>query len=133
MNRGESVDAALCPQLSIRVGRKMERTALKRIYGSLLLLILLAAYGGQEVHIYREDPLHFAAWAGDLVPDNGAHERVSELCIVDDFHFFPHLGEVLTAPSFRTEILAVLLPEATRCKAGAEVRLFSLRAPPVRL
>lgn len=109
----------------------MIRIALKRTYGCLLLLILLSAYAGQKVHIYREDPLHFAAWAGDLVPDNGADAFVAERCIVDDFYFFPYLTCAQHVHVFYAEILAVVLPQTTRCKAGAPVRGLSLRAPPV--
>lgn len=65
------------------------------------------------MHIYNEDPAHFAAFSGDLVPDNGADEQVVEFCIVDDFHFFPYLIEVQYAHQFYSEVLAVLLPEAT--------------------
>lgn len=39
----------------------MIRKAPKRIYAALLLLILVAAYAGHKVHIYKEDPAHFAA------------------------------------------------------------------------
>ena len=67
----------------------MIRKAPKRIYAALLLLILVAAYAGHKVHIYKEDPAHFAALCGDLMPDNGAHQIVVERCIVDDFYFFP--------------------------------------------
>ena len=60
----------------------MIRKAPKRIYAALLLLILVAAYAGHKVHIYKEDPAHFAALCGDLMPDNGAHQIVVERCIV---------------------------------------------------
>lgn len=68
----------------------MIRKAPKRIYAALLLLILIAAYAGHKVHIYKEDPAHFAALCGDLLPDNGAHQIMVERCIVDDFYFFPY-------------------------------------------
>ena len=45
----------------------MIRKAPKRIYAALLLLILVAAYAGHKVHIYKEDPAHFAALCGDLL------------------------------------------------------------------
>lgn len=67
----------------------MIRKAPKRIYAALLLMILVAAYAGHKVHIYKEDPAHFAALCGDLLPDNGAHQIMVERCIVDDFYFFP--------------------------------------------
>ena len=108
----------------------MIRYAPKRLYAALLLLVLLAAYAGQKVHIYNEHPAHFAAFSGDLMPDNGAAEQVGEFCVVDDFHFFPYLLEIPYAHQFYAEVLAVLLPEASRCKCACEISLFSLRAPP---
>ena len=68
----------------------MIRYAPKRLYAALLLLILLAAYAGQKVHIYNEDHAHFSAHCGDLVPDNGAHTIIVDRCIIDDFYFFPY-------------------------------------------
>lgn len=103
---------------------------LKQCYAAFLLAVLLAAYAGQKVHIYLEDHAHFAAFSGDLVPDNGAVEQVVEFCIIDDFYFFPYLAEAQPPHAFYSEVLAVLLPEATRCKCAAEVLCFSLRAPP---
>ena len=97
---------------------------------AFLLSVLLAAYAGQKVHIYNEDPAHFAAFSGDLVPDNGAEQQIVEFCIVDGFHFFPYLREIPYAHQFYAEVLAVLLPEATRCKCAPEISFFSLRAPP---
>jgi hypothetical protein len=69
----------------------MIRYAPKRLYAALLLLVLLAAYAGQKVHIYNEDHAHFSAHCGDLVPDNGAHTIIVDRCIIDDFYFFPYL------------------------------------------
>ena len=109
----------------------MIRYAPKRLYAALLLLILLAAYAGQKVHIYNEDHAHFSAHCGDLVPDNGAEQQIVEFCIVDDFHFFPYLLEIPYAHQFYAEVLAVLLPEATRCKLCEQASGISLRAPPV--
>ena len=109
----------------------MIRKAPKRIYAALLLLILVAAYAGHKVHIYKEDPAHFAALCGDLMPDNGAHQIVVERCIVDDFYFFPYLDIAPTVHSFYARMLAVLLPEATRCKLYEQASGISLRAPPV--
>lgn len=108
----------------------MIRTALKRTYAALLLLILFSANAGQKVHIYREDPLHFVAFSGALVPDNGADCQVVERCVVDDFCFFPFLEHTQPVHAFFAEVLAVLLPEATRCKQCAAMRGVSLRAPP---
>ena len=90
------------------------RPGLRRCCAAFLLSVLLAAYAGQKVHIYNEDPAHFAAFSG----------------IVDDFHFFPYLLEIPYAHQFYAEVLAVLLPEATRCKCAPEISFFSLRAPP---
>ena len=94
----------------------MIRYAPKRLYAALLLLVLLAAYAGQKVHIYNEDHAHFSAHCGDLVPDNGAHTI---------------LDIAPTVHSFYAEMLAVLLPEATRCKLYEQASGISLRAPPV--
>ena len=60
----------------------MIRYAPKRLYAALLLLVLLAAYAGQKVHIYNEDHAHFSAHCGDLVPDNGAHTIIVDRCII---------------------------------------------------
>lgn len=89
-----------------------------------------AAYAGHKVHIYKEDPAHFAALCGDLLPDNGAHQIVVERCIVDDFYFFPYLDAVQPAHSFYCGMLAVLMPEATQCRRCMPVPGVSLRAPP---
>ncbi len=97
---------------------------------ALLLLILVAAYAGHKVHIYKEDPAHFAALCGDLMPDNGAHQIVVERCIVDDFYFFPYLDAVQPAHSFYCGMLGVLMPEATQCRRCMPVPGVSLRAPP---
>ena len=66
---------------------------LKQCLAAFMLAVLLAAHAGQKVHIYLEDHAHFAAFSGDLVPDNGAAEQVVEFCVVDDFYFFPYLAE----------------------------------------
>ena len=106
----------------------MIRYAPKRLYAALLLLVLLAAYAGQKVHIYNEDHAHFSAHCGDLVPDNGAHTIIVDRCIIDDFYFFPYLDIAPTVHSFYAEMLAVLLPEATRCKLYEQASGISLRA-----
>ena len=90
---------------------------LKQCLAAFMLAVLLAAHAGQKVHIYLEDHAHFAAFSGDLVPDN-------------DFYFFPYLAETQPPHEFYAEVLAVLQPEASRCKCAVEVRRFSLRAPP---
>ena len=84
----------------------MIRYAPKRLYAALLLLVLLAAYAGQKVHIYNEDHAHFSAHCGDLVPDNGAHTIIVDRCIIDDFYFFPYLDIAPTVHSFYAEMLA---------------------------
>lgn len=96
----------------------MIRYAPKRLYAALLLLILLAAYAGQKVHIYNEDHAHFSAHCGDLVPDNGAHTIIVDRCIIDDFYFFPYLD---IAPTVH------LCPDAGRAAARGNP-LQTLRA-----
>lgn len=108
----------------------MKHLRFKQLYAAFLLTVLLAAYAGQKVHIYNEDHAHFAAFSGDLVPDNGAVEQVVEFCVVDDFYFFPYLTQVQSVHLFYSEVLAVLMPEATRCKCASEISSFSLRGPP---
>lgn len=103
---------------------------LKQCLAAFMLAVLLAAHAGQKVHIYLEDPAHFAAFSGNLVPDNGADEQVVEFCIVDNFYFFPYLTDAQPPHAFYSEVLAVLLPEATRCKCADELPGFSLRGPP---
>lgn len=102
----------------------------RRFAAAFLLLVLLAAYAGQKVHIYLEDHAHFAAHCGDLVPDNGARESVVEYCPVDHYHFFPYLSQSAPAPQFEAEVLAVVPPEATRCRCAWLVTGILLRAPP---
>ena len=102
----------------------------KRFVAAFLLTALLAAYAGQKVHIYLEDHAHFAAFCGDLLPDNGARESVVEYCPVDNYHFYPYLSESLPAHEFYAEVLAVLRPEATRCRCVLRTACLSLRAPP---
>lgn len=105
--------------------------AYKRLYAVVLLLILLAAQTGHKVHIYREDHAHFAAFSGDLVPDNGAHERVAERCVVDDYGFFPFTEATQPVHTFYCSAVAVVRPAGPRCKLAAALRGLSLRAPPV--
>ena len=82
-----------------------------------------AAHGGRDA-----ERVHAC---GDLVPDNGAHTIIVDRCIIDDFYFFPYLDIAPTVHSFYAEMLAVLLPEATRCKLYEQASGISLRAPPV--
>lgn len=102
----------------------------KRLFAGLLLTILLTAYAGRTVHIHTEKLVHFAAFCGDRVPDNGASCGVSERCIVDDFGFYPCPDIARPVMSFRAEALVVLRPEATRCRASEPAEGYSLRAPP---
>jgi len=108
----------------------MHHPMLKRIWAALLLALLLAARSGQVAHIYTEDPLHFAAFCEDLVPDNGVSEGFSERCIVDDFCFFPFLEALPADSEFRDCGLVVLRSEATLCGCREEDPLVVLRAPP---
>ena len=75
------------------------RPGLRRCCAAFLLSVLLAAYAGQKVHIYNEDPAHFAAFSGDLVPDNGAEQQIVEFCIVDDSISSPICSKSLTRTS----------------------------------
>lgn len=104
--------------------------AYRRPLACLLLSILFAAQVGHKVHIYLEDRAHFAAFCGDLLPDNGAHEGVVERCGVDDYDFYPFLGVSAAATCFYRSAVAVLPVVATRCKAAVPSRGLSLRAPP---
>lgn len=103
---------------------------LQRFVAAFLLTLLLAAYAGQKVHICFEDPAHFAALCGDLLPDNGARESVVEFCPVDNYHFFSYLSESLPAREFYAVVLAVLPPETIRCRCVLWTTCLSLRAPP---
>lgn len=108
----------------------MRPKTIHRCYALVLFVLLVAARGGQIAHIYGEDPLHFAAFAGDRVPDNGATERVADLCGVDDFQLFSFFEEPLPAPRLRVVLLGTLPSAPTRCKCLPEERTLPLRAPP---
>ena len=103
---------------------------LKRLYAGIWLAILFAAHTGQVVHIYREDPQHFAAFSGDLVPDNGATSSMCERCIIDDFYFYPFLEQTPHPHVFYAEMLAIVPVGQTRCRIVETPRGISLRAPP---
>lgn len=103
---------------------------IRRAFAAFLLTVLLAAYAGQKVHIYLEDHAHFAAFSGDLVPDNHARESVVERCPIDDFPFYPYLELPHAEPLFTALFLGVLHPEATHCKCCGRYAYISLRAPP---
>ena len=108
----------------------MTRSVLRRFGALPLLLLLLAARAGQQIHIHTENPLHFVAYCSELAPDNGASEGVSERCIVDDFYFIPFLQTAPAVHAFYATPLAVLHGAATRCRCGALAHIVSLRAPP---
>lgn len=95
-----------------------------------LLTLLLVAYTGQTIHIFLEDRAHFAAFSGDLVPDNRAHESVVELCIIDDFPFYPYLELSPFICHFCLTLLEVLSFETTHCRHILLGGYVSLRAPP---
>lgn len=102
----------------------------KKGIAGLLLAILLASIVGQKIHIYSEDPLHFRAFCGDLVPDNGARCQVVEKCTVDDFPFFPCLATEATFPGGCAELLGTTVIPPVLPKAASELRTQSLCAPP---
>lgn len=106
------------------------RTLLKKCYACLLLSVMVAAHAGQKVHIYTEDHAHFPAFAGDLVPDNGAAARVADLCTVDDFCFFPAVEQPAYFFTAGFALLAVLRPGVTRCRCCLPFGASLLRAPP---
>lgn len=93
--------------------------------------VLLAAYGGQQIHIYTEDPQHFASFYGPERADGADDGAFSARHDVDNFCFCPCLAETLSVPEFRAVVLGVLESFATSCKCGAAQRALSLRAPPV--
>ncbi|MEG1864997.1 MAG: hypothetical protein RR199_06735, partial [Alistipes sp.] len=95
-----------------------------------LLLILLTAIVGQQVHIYTEDPLHFAAHCGDLLPDNGATSQVVEKCVVDDFCFYPCVCTTMPTLAIYFVLLETPIHAATSPKLAGDIRLNTLRAPP---
>lgn len=103
----------------------------KRIYAYTLLLILLAAIVGQKVHIYTEDPLHFAAFCGDLLPDNGAQSVVAEKCVVDNFCFFSCVCVAMPVFEAHFAVLGGQSYASTCSKQAGDIRLQTLRAPPV--
>ncbi len=109
-----------------------KRTILRKIYACLLLSILFAAQVGQKVHIYTEDHAHFPAFAGDLLPDNGAVEKVSDRCVVDDYCLFSCFGQTPLYHTFSCTLLAVVTPRATRCRCAQPHKTLSLRAPPAK-
>lgn len=108
----------------------MVHTALKRVFASTLLLILMSAYVGQEVHIYSEDLSRFAGFSGDLMPDNGAKSEVVNLCKVCDYWFFPYLTDTPHTHDFYVTDVVRLQPASTCCKLSETARRASLRAPP---
>lgn len=108
----------------------MAHTVRKIGFAGSLLLILLAAIIGHKVHIFTESPLHFAAFCGDLVPDNGAQSGIVEKCVVDDYFFFPCLIAETSATEIRFTILGTHTDLPTSPKLAGNIRYRSLRAPP---
>lgn len=106
------------------------RTLLKKCYACLLLSVMLAAHAGQKVHIYTEDHAHFPAFAGDLVPDNGAAARVADRCTVDDFCFFPAVEQAAYFFASGFCLLDVFRFQATCCCRCRPFGASLLRAPP---
>lgn len=102
----------------------------KKGFAGLLLAILLASIVGQKIHIYSEDPLHFRAFSGDLIPDNGARSQVVEKCTIDDFPFFPCLVTESATPGGCAELLGTTVIPPVLHKAVSNLRTQSLRAPP---
>lgn len=109
-----------------------KRATLRKFYACLLLTILFTAQAGQKVHIYTEDRAHFPAFAGDTMPDDGAPERVVDRCPIDDFYFFPCLGQSACIHTFTASLLALLPPRRILCRHLRLHRTFSLRAPPAK-
>lgn len=109
----------------------MKHTLRKKIYACSLLLILLAAIVGQKVHIYTENPLHFAAFCGDLLPDNGAQSAVVEKCVVDNFCFFSCVCVAMPVFEAHFTVLSEQTYASTSSKQAGDIRLQTLRAPPV--
>lgn len=109
----------------------MRHVIRKICYAYTLLLILLAAMAGQKVHIYTENPLHFAAFAGDRMPDNGADCGMVEKCVVDDYFFFPCV--CVERPLFQVCFSFVGRPAdlPVRARQAGDMQRYALRAPPV--
>lgn len=99
-------------------------------FAGLLLAILLASIVGQKIHIYTEDPLHFRAFSGDLIPDNGARSHVVEKCSIDDYPFFPCLLTETVEPIRFSTLLGTTATPPVLPKAASQGSVRSLRAPP---
>ena len=115
----------------------MTRELRNRFDALLLLLILFAAQAGQKVHIYTEDPLHVAAFCGDLLPDNGASSSevekcVVEKCVVDVFPFFCYEYAVSVAFAGSVVLVGTCPVAPVRAANPCGERPCSLRAPPAR-
>lgn len=108
----------------------MVRTAFKRFYAGLLLVILLAAYAGQRIHIYGADPAHVAAHCCDRLSDDDETDVIFERCIIDNYHFFPCLTQAAAGPALYCELLAVVPARTVVCAFVERTRCVSLRAPP---
>lgn len=108
----------------------MIRIKSKIWYAGLLLLILISAHAGQTIHIYNEDPLHYEAFSGDLLPGNGATSKVIARCIVDNFYFFPGLNAEKQFPIVGFKILRIESCFITSGKLAETLLCSQLRAPP---
>lgn len=96
-----------------------------------MLAILCAAGTGQQIHIYTEDPQHFAAFCpadGAETTDDGAFSARHD---VDNFCFCPYMGAAVAEPEFRAVVLGVLETFVTRCRCGAVQRCS--RCGPLRV
>ncbi len=108
----------------------MRPVTIHRCYALLLLVLLMAARGGQAAHIFGENPLHFAALAGDGSSDCDGREQVKDLCPVDDFQLFVFFEAPKPAPRFRAVLLGTVPPRPTSCKCCESLHSRTLRAPP---
>ncbi|MFR8223978.1 MAG: hypothetical protein ACLU9X_04745 [Alistipes shahii] len=95
-----------------------------------MLAVLLATHAGQKDAYLFGGPCPFRGFQRRSGSRQRPAEQVVEFCVVDDFYFFPYLAETQPPHEFYAEVLAVLQPEATRCKCAVEVRRFSAAVLP---
>ncbi|MDE7123733.1 MAG: hypothetical protein K2N93_05440 [Alistipes sp.] len=103
-----------------------------KCYALSLLVLLLAARGGQAAHIFGEDPLHFAALTSYSSSADETAEQVKDRCIIDDFQLFVFFEAPAPAPHFRGSLLGTLPSRPTSCKCCENPHAPTLRAPPAR-
>ena len=96
-----------------------------------MLLVLMVAFMGQKIHIFYEDDARYAAFSGDLLPDNGADSHVVAHCDVDNYLFYYCLLDAPMMHQFYVQMLAVVLPQPVCCKQAVAHPTRSLRAPPI--